>query len=213
MQDNQIIEILGLPGVGKTTLQNKIHDTLPDSIVTQAPIKIRFISRVFHACIILIRLMINYPGKVADFIFDKQGRRLLLKLGLRRSVRINMQVPNNKNVIMYDSGVIMPILSAIVEEGWQATDSKIAALLSAIPLPQLVYCLILDSAVVHQRYSKRELNRSINVDLFSKGDKWCHFICSEMEKNGVRVIRLNNNNMDETATSFVTSLNTYTKRF
>jgi len=124
---------------------------------------------------------------------------LLLKLGLRTGVQ-NKQMATKitKNVLLQDSGLIMPLISALVEEGWNGSKERIQLIFSSVPLPVTAIFVSTDPVVAHGRYHERNSqSRDIDINVFVEIHYLINFIIKDLMSNGVNVVTVkNDDNID-----------------
>lgn len=135
------VEVLGLPGVGKTTLIEKSLNAISKHYEVVESRKTRFTQRV------LARLY--YHMYFSRHLNDKV---LAQKLAYRMSFR--PLSPGKKNVFFYDSGVAQVLLENLIEQNFNEKNAKMG-LLKKLPLPQ---CLIVIEEQI-KTITNRELSR------------------------------------------------------
>ncbi len=118
------IEVIGLPGVGKTTIieQNRYNIIADFKIIKSddSALAQKIMARIFYNC---------------RYKFLTNDASLAKKLAYRHSFRFF----ENKatNIFFYDSGLIQVILENLIETNFTNSKEKLA-LLNKIPLPQKV---------------------------------------------------------------------------
>ena len=120
------IEVIGLPGVGKTTMIEKNISFIQKNytiIESKSP-------SLYQRLIAKILYYMHYRNKIQD-------QNLSLKLAYRHSFRFSKS--KSGNIFFYDSGMIQIILENLIETNFERAKQKLE-ILSQIPLPHhLIY--------------------------------------------------------------------------
>lgn len=139
------IEVLGLPGVGKTTLIEKSLNTISQHYEVVESRKTRVTQRV------LARLY--YHMYFSRYIHDKA---LAQKLAYRMSFRpLSL---GRKNIFFYDSGLAQVFLENLIENNFESR-SPTMALLKKLPLPKCLIIIEDDVEMVVNREVSRQPRR------------------------------------------------------
>ena len=139
------IEVLGLPGVGKTTLIEKSLDTISQYHEVVESRKTRITQRI------LARLYnrIYFSRHLRD-------KALAQKLAYRMSFRpLNI---SKTNVFFYDSGVAQVLLENLIEHNFDGQKTKMA-LLKKLPLPGCLIVIEEDIETAVNREISRQARR------------------------------------------------------
>jgi len=205
---NNSIEMFGLPGAGKTTLQKCLADGDAQGLKILVPSSIGLMKSCYHATLLLLRMLLFTPKHTMSFVLDKQSRRLLLKLGLRAGGHKKQDVRDDRKVLMKDSGVIMPIVSALVEDDWDGTEIWIRILLANVVLPSTAILIDVEPAVSHWRYHERNKgSQQKDIKCFYRAHRLLDYMVSELISNGVNVIAMKNDR-DARCSDFISIIET-----
>jgi len=186
------IEMFGLCGSGKTTVQSNCN--IDKVIEVHNPIYISNLYVYIYAMYIALKMFIISPTILVKFLFDYQSRRLLLKLGLRTaSIFKRRKLYKTNTIFLRDSGVIMPFVSAIIEEAWKWNKSYVLLIFKAIPIPKKAVFVYVEPSVAHARYIMRNKDAHVKKDFFYSANEFCQFLYTLLESKGVGMIQVDNN--------------------
>ncbi len=192
-----LIEMFGLPGAGKTTLQKCLTDEIKDDLLIIKPIASKLVFSAYRAIVLAIKMFAKSPCLTLRFLGSKQSRRLLVKLGLRCSnfnKSLSRRSESDEHVLLLDCGVIMPLVSAVVEEGWVWEKEFVVLLLNVLPLPNVCLNIFSSPEEVYERYIKREKEISLNKSRFEYGEQLCHFLDKELVQRKINIYKYENTN-------------------
>ena len=185
--------MFGLPGAGKTTITSCLDFTKNHNTRLITPISVTLFNSICMAKTIFLRMILKSPLIALQFITMRQSQRLLLKLGLRMSAHNKQKLTNDpRDFFLADSGVLMPVISAVAVEGWNPKTPWVLLLIKCINLPTTAFCIDVDSFVAYERYVKREGKRSISVEQFISAYQLIQLLKKELSLQGVNVISFNN---------------------
>jgi hypothetical protein len=186
------VEMFGLCGSGKTTIQSNCNI---DKIVTiYNPIPISAIHTYIFTAYIIAKIFVISPIISFRFLCDRQSRKLLLKLGLRvGGIFKRRNIYRDSDIFLRDSGVLMPFLSAIIEESWEWNEAYVLLLFMVLPVPKKAIFVSVEPSVAYVRYIERNKNKSISQDLFCLANEFCQFLYILLESKGVKMIKVDNN--------------------
>ena len=194
------IEMIGLSGVGKTTMFYNLGDALFQDLgiySTVHPINPSKIDFFFETTLLTIKTIISFSFlrslfdlKLLDYI------SLLMKLGYRIA-SIKMRDLNSL-VYLRDSGVLMPLISAVIDDKLQINKGLLYKILSNIPLPKYVYCVYDSPDSIYNRFITREKELGNKIENYALSDfenaNNFFFELVEMLKNmRVNVVVINKN--------------------
>jgi GTPase SAR1 family protein len=147
-----IVEIVGLPSVGKSTIIKNLQKNYnyQDKINFIGKKKCRYGSKTFEIFKFFIRLMFFYPKIIFDI-------RLSLWLLGKISLRLCSYKNNIKKelCILNEAGVLMPIISFIIQWDKSSYEVDLNKIISALPLPDVVIFIEADVNMVVDRYENR----------------------------------------------------------
>ena len=135
------IEVIGLPGVGKTTMAEKSLSSIEENykiIRSNAP---SLLERI--AAKLLLHTV--YARKVHD-------QKLAAKLAYRHGFRLFQN--RSSNIFFYDSGIMQLILENLIETDFADQQQKLDVL-SGMPLPDKIIYIDDDLDVIAERETER----------------------------------------------------------
>ncbi|WP_120495668.1 hypothetical protein [Kiloniella sp. EL199] len=149
-------EIIGLPGVGKSTLINSIENQVECSGIAErwpeAPQKLYFFSSLTR---LYLGFLVYYPSLFLKPKSFKNSWWIISKVAYRLA-SLNSR-PAKENAVLRDSGILQPLLSFPAEYGGTKLDlSLLKALLHLIPLPDKVVIVTVDIETALERYLERQ---------------------------------------------------------
>jgi thymidylate kinase len=175
---NKVVELIGLSGSGKTTILKKCFSRVGDVQKTHMNVRvvklkrsnivIQFVTFIF----ISIKIFLRSPTTLYYLIFNKFGIGLLFKLSYRGSM--NRNSINSKDSTIYiieDSGVLMPIISSVIEDDILWNKINLTALLDVIKIPD--YCIVVNITPdkAYNRFIFRQQTKSMNTAIPVIGDR------------------------------------------
>ena len=197
------VEFIGLPGVGKTTILNRMN-----ALYGQENFCLNHgfdnLKRSCHLNNILFvfKFFINYPASLK--LLFTSFRWLIAKLSIRNcSNRIDV----NRGVgIFKTNGVLMPIISYVVQRNHDNITFDVSKILDILPLPDVLIVVTADIKVIIERYSVRGGPRipdkksrqkvivdSVLYNKFDLGYEMVEEITTLLKKKKVKVVLVNNN--------------------
>jgi GTPase SAR1 family protein len=197
------IEIIGLSGVGKTTLFYSLGGALfhnLDNYSTVHPIKPSKIRFFFETLKLITKVAISF-GFVRFFhILRLKGYiGLFMKLGYRIA---SIKARGLRGLVyLRDSGVLMPLLSSVIDDRIKIDDVLLLKILSDIPLPKYVYCITDSPNNIYNRFIDREKSLGNNVEGyvlsdFINADTFLFALIKILKNMGTSVVVIKNNNLD-----------------
>lgn len=144
------IEIIGLPGVGKTTLV----ETNMSSIVKSYRIVKSNSNSILQKIICRILLFGFYSYRIED-------RGLARKLAYRHSLRFFQK--RSDNILFYDSGMVQVIIENLIETNFSNKDEKISILSYLIAPNKIIFLTDDIESIVHREINRRK--RRFGFDL------------------------------------------------
>ena len=197
-----IVEVLGLPGVGKTTF---VEELLSNSDNINSPelckSNITRLSRAWHSLVFLAKFIYRYPNAITSL--TTQFRWLVFKM----SYRYQNYARQSKSglCILQNNGVLMPIVSFIVQRNNKGININFNKLIRLLPMPDVIILVTSSIGVNISRYSIRGgiLNSRhgyrnkvvLNEKLFCKfneGRLVIEEIVSFAKLNGSKIIKIDN---------------------
>jgi hypothetical protein len=186
------IEMFGLCGSGKTTVQSDCN--IEKIVNIHNPISISAIYTYVFTIYIAIKMFVISPVNLLRFLYDHQSRRLLLKLGLRvGGIFKRRNIYRCNEIFLRDSGVLMPFVSAIIEESWDWRKSYVLLFFAVLPVPKKAVFVYVKPSVAYARYIGRNKNKDVSQDFFYSANEFCQFLCTLLESRGVEMIKVDNN--------------------
>ncbi len=150
--ENMIIEMLGLPGAGKTTVLHELKRMHPGIPLTKIPFS-SAMNTVWAILCLCGKAALRNPVSMIRLVIREDGRWLLAKLGYRTAGVLRQKATG----ILVDSGVLQPLLSYATENANSAVENRdILFLLDILPLPQAVIYVDVPAEVAYERYLFRQ---------------------------------------------------------
>ncbi|MEK9652311.1 MAG: hypothetical protein VW437_00930 [Betaproteobacteria bacterium] len=162
------IEMIGLSGVGKTTILSSPLSPLNKNCVICEPVRPSRLSHVFHFFYLFVGVVLSSPVSAVHVVKKREWIRLLLKLAYRVAGIKRRQISSKEVVFLRDSGVLMPIVSSILDDRLNISCYPIKKLLGLLPLPETVF-FILDKSddAVYERFIRRESIKGRDLSSYS----------------------------------------------
>ena len=192
------IELIGLSGVGKTTLYNNSECNLFKNLNGYSvvhPLKPYKISFFFETFVLIVKILISTGLFRSLFIFrSKNYIDLFLKLGYRIAGIKNRNL--NGLVYLRDSGVLMPLISSVIDDRLKIDDTLLLKILINLPLPKYVYCIMDSPDDIYSRFITREkkIGNDVNgytVTDFKNANIFLSLLIEKLKSIGVNVVVLN----------------------
>jgi hypothetical protein len=162
------IEMVGLSGVGKTTLISGDASPLRNDVIIMRPIIPSHISVIYHLLLLILKMIILSPVRGVHTILLREWRLLLLKLAYRIAGIKERERAVGYEVFLKDSGILMPIVSSIIDDKLDYNNYPLNKLLECLPLPSFVYYLRdPDCASVYKRFVARESIKMKDLSSYS----------------------------------------------
>jgi deoxyadenosine/deoxycytidine kinase len=196
-----IIEIIGLPGVGKTSIIKNLQqdNNFKNSSNFIGRERCVFKSKVIELSKFYMQLIFFY----SKIIFDiKSSLWLLLQISRRLcNYRNNIE---DRLCFLNESGVLMPIISFIVQRDKNSYKVDLDRLISTLPLPDVVIFIESDIETIVDRYANRGgiLRNGIRDKVIKNAKLYERFLLGNaallnikkiLKNKGCRVISINNN--------------------
>ena len=135
------VEVVGLPGVGKTTMIEACHSFISSHYKVVESRKPSFLQRIIAKYLLFTYRKRTYDGNLAKKIAYRHSFRFLEK--------------RTQPLFFYDSGIIQVILENLIETNFNDQKNKIN-LLHSLPLPDKVIVLQDNE----HNIAEREVNRT-----------------------------------------------------
>jgi len=185
------VEMFGLSGSGKSTLKAKLLQD--NTMETAKPIRTNLTFALATSVFLIIKMLIISPINTLRILINPQGRRLLLRLGLRVfGIFIRRFKSKNNEIFLQDSGVIMPLVTSVIEENWTWTFEQVKLILKVIPIPDKVVFVSAPPLIAYERCIKRDKQSSYNQELFFKANDLCEFLLDFLKSKNIEVILMDN---------------------
>ena len=151
MKKKFLIEIIGLPGGGKTTFINALRQYSNFKIIEPKPPSAILIA--FHTFYFLFRLALHRFSTLLKLFIRKDGRWLLFKIGYRIAVHNNIK----DSGILSEGGVLQPFISFFAENAEKSFScNELLELILLIPLPGHLIHFDIPVVLALERYQSRE---------------------------------------------------------
>jgi thymidylate kinase len=171
-----LVEILGLPGSGKSTLSDRLSNELFDMPQYLTPINPSGYAVLFKIIRLIVSMVCHNPSALFRLIVRSDGRWLLSKLAYRWA-GLDKRLSSG---LLIDSGLLQPLLSYAAEYSKTPVHiDDVLAVLRVIPLPGAVIYLDCGVEVSFRRYQKRQklTKRRAEVNVTIEGFKQAQEIC------------------------------------
>jgi hypothetical protein len=200
-----IVEIIGLPSVGKSSILSSLDYPNPGDkicLIGKKPCSYR--DRLIVFTKFFLRLLFFYPRIMLDI---KSSFWLLSKISYR--------LCNYKNdikeelCIVNDTGILMPIISFLVQRNEYSYKVDLNKIISAIPLPLPDIVVFVEAEVntVVERYANRGgiLRNGVRDPVVKDLELYKRFLLGHetllslqriLDKKGCKIITINNNDCD-----------------
>jgi hypothetical protein len=76
----------------------------------------------------------------------------------------------NGSVYLRDSGVLMPLISAVIDDRISPDDALLFQILNIIPLPKYVYCMVDSPVDIYNRFIYREKKLKKDIKGYALSD-------------------------------------------
>ena len=166
------IEMIGLSGVGKTTLFYNVGDSLFKNLgrySTVHPVKPSKAMFIFETLVLIVRVVVSYGFfRSLSNLRSLNYINLFMKLGYRVA-SIKMRGLNGL-VYLRDSGILMPLISAVIDDRLKIDEILLVKILSNIPLPKYVYCVTDSPINIYRRFIVREKRLGNNIEGYILSD-------------------------------------------
>ncbi len=197
------VEFIGLPGVGKTTILNRMNALYEQENLCL----IHGCDNLKRSChlnniLFIFKFFINYPTSLK--LLFTSFRWLIAKLSIRNC---SNKIDVNRGVgIFKTNGVLMPIISYVVQRNHDNITFDVSKILDILPLPDILIVVTADIKVIIERYSVRGGPRipdkksrqkvivdSVLYNKFDLGYEMVEEITTLLKKKKVKVLLVNNN--------------------
>lgn len=186
------LEIYGLCGSGKTTLQSCIEGSKKDLLKISPPISVSRLRIIYYSLILYFKMFLSAPFGSRNYLLNRGYRRLLIKEGLRIAGIRERKKKGAYVTLLADSGVLMPIVSAVVEQNLYWDNKLIRLLLENLPLPEYVIFLDVTPEISRERYLYRESLVDYDLERFNSGYELCIRLCEWLKMKDINILRIDN---------------------
>lgn len=150
------IEIIGLPGVGKSTILDAIADTGVNTNIVErwpeTPRKLYFLTSLVS---LLLQLIIKSPSIFLKPKNLKTNWWIISKIAYRLASLKSK--PANYKAVLRDSGILQPLISFPAEYGGNQLDlALVESLLKTLPIPIKVVIITAELGTAKTRYLNRQ---------------------------------------------------------
>jgi deoxyadenosine/deoxycytidine kinase len=202
-----IVEFIGLPGVGKTSIIKNLQK------YSDSKDKINFIgkNKCKHGSVLIellkfyMRLIFFYPSIILNI---RQSMWLLTKISLRLCHRSNNV--KEEICVLNESGILMPIVSFIVQRDKHSYKINLNKIMSVLPLPDVIVFVEADFDKVVDRYAKRGGVQTkglgvrdsviVNTELYERfllGQNTLSALKDILKRKNCTVIKIKNNDLPD----------------
>ena len=194
------IEFIGLPGVGKTTILDRINILLNEQEQYEQHTQKK--SCYLNSIIFTVRFFILYPGSLR--LMFTSFRWLVIKLSFRNCLNLTRLDKKNNFFFSKTNGMLMPIITYIAQRNPDNIVFDISKLLDTLTLPDILIVVTADIDTIVRRYAKRGgltlpdrisresviVNKNL-YDSFKRGGDMVDKIANLLQKKGVKILRVN----------------------
>jgi len=198
-----IIEIIGLPGSGKTSIVEILKKKYKNKIDFYQSGDKKNIKCYFTSFNFLIKLIFKFP--ILFFNSHKSFNWLIHKL-LYRVCSYNIE-ESNRNYLLYDSGVLMPMVSFYIQRNEYKINLDYGKLFNLLPRPDLIIFVDTEIDIVLKRYQRRGGYRTGNKgskrvkinsldeieNKFRDGEIFVTRLIDYYNNLGIKIIKISNN--------------------
>jgi len=200
-----LIEFIGLPGSGKTSIIQSIqkNSEYKNKINLIGKEKCSNIDKFIEIIVFFIKLVFIYPKILLNI---DQSMWLLKKICIRLCYRKNNI--KDRLCLLNESGVLMPIISFIVQRDKRSYQINLDKIVSALPLPDLVVFIDCNIDTVIDRYADRGGPQTqgigirdkvvVNTELYERfvlGQSYLKELKKVLKNNKCMIITVKNNSL------------------
>jgi hypothetical protein len=192
------IEMIGLSGVGKTTMFYNLGDTLFQDLGKYSTVHpVTPPNFFFETLLLLVKTVISFEFLRSLFSLKLLNYfSLIMKLGYRASA-IKMRDLNGL-VYLRDSGVLMPLISSVIDDKLKIDNALLYKILSNLPLPKYVYCVSDSPVNIYSRFVAREKKLGNNIENyflsdFENANNFVVKLVEILRNMGISVVVINKN--------------------
>jgi|SaaInlStandDraft_5_1057022.scaffolds.fasta_scaffold14810_2 thymidylate kinase len=199
------IEFIGLPGVGKTTLLERMNTFLEQESISLFSGNDNQRSTCYiRSILFILKFIVLYPSSL-KLVFTS-FRWLIIKLSFRNCLNLSRKNKDQQVFFSKTNGVLMPIITYTTQRNPGNIVFDVSKVLASLPLPDVLIVVTADIDIVVDRYSNRggltlpdRISREkvvINSDLyrsFSRGLSVVNEIVDLLQKKKVKIIQIDNN--------------------
>jgi hypothetical protein len=194
------VEVIGLPGAGKTTILNRIKEIgVNDNLKLICDRRYSHYSCLIYFMLFFVKFIALYPKPLIWQI--TKLRWLINKLSYRFCSYKNKY--DNSICLFPENGMLMPLISFVVQRDEKNIALNIPSILKFLPKPRAVIVVESNTNTIVDRYSKRggikyggtRKDVIVSDDLynrFSKGLQVIDEIVNILSVEGVEILKINN---------------------